>query len=82
MLGSNTLPLRSSEGRGESAQQPPRASAGPKSSMGRFEFDPSWVIIRCLAGVGLAKITGVPVKTPRSRMRDPSEPVRGQYWKQ
>jgi fatty-acid desaturase len=50
--------------------------------MGRFEFDPSWVIIRCLAGVGLAKITGVPVKIPRSRMRASSEPVRGQYWKQ
>ena len=41
----------------------PRA---PKFSMGRFEFDPSWVVIRCLAGVGLAKITGVPVRIPRS----------------
>jgi len=41
----------------------PRA---PKFSMGRFEFDPSWVVIRCLAAVGLAKITGVPVRIPRS----------------
>ena len=41
----------------------PRA---PKFSMGRFEFDPSWVVIRCLAAVGLAKITGVPVRVPRS----------------
>src|SRR5437660_883715 len=41
----------------------PRA---PKFSMARFEFDPSWVIIRCLAAVGLAEITGVPVRVPRS----------------
>jgi len=41
----------------------PRA---PKFSMGRFEFDPSWVVIRCLAAVGLAEITGVPVRVPRS----------------
>jgi stearoyl-CoA desaturase (delta-9 desaturase) len=41
----------------------PRA---PKFSMGRFEFDPSWVVIRCLAAVGLARITGVPVRVPRS----------------
>jgi stearoyl-CoA desaturase (delta-9 desaturase) len=41
----------------------PRA---PKFSMGRFEFDPSWVVIRCLAAVGLAKITGGPVRIPRS----------------
>ena len=40
----------------------PRA---PKFSMGRFEFDPSWVVIRCLAAVGLAKITGTPVRVPR-----------------
>ena len=41
----------------------PRA---PKFSMGRFEFDPSWVVIRCLAAVGLVKIAGVPVRIPRS----------------
>ena len=40
----------------------PRA---PKFSMGRFEFDPSWVVIRCLAAVGLVKITGTPVRVPR-----------------
>ena len=41
----------------------PRA---PKFSMGRLEFDPSWVVVRCLAAVGLATITGVPVRVPRS----------------
>jgi stearoyl-CoA desaturase (Delta-9 desaturase) len=41
----------------------PRA---PKFSMGRFEFDPSWVVIRCLAAVGLVKIAGAPVQIPRS----------------
>ena len=40
----------------------PRA---PKFSMGRFEFDPSWLVIRCLAAVRLAEITGVPVRVPR-----------------
>jgi stearoyl-CoA desaturase (delta-9 desaturase) len=38
----------------------------PKFSMGRFEFDPSWVVIRCLAKVGLAEITGPPVRLPRA----------------
>jgi stearoyl-CoA desaturase (Delta-9 desaturase) len=48
----------------------PRA---PKFSMGRFEFDPSWVVIRCLAAVGLAKITGVPVRFSRQELlREPS----------
>ena len=37
----------------------PRA---PKVSMRRFEFDPSWVVIRCLAAVGLVEIVGAPVK--------------------
>ena len=41
----------------------PRA---PKFSMGPFEFDPSWVVIRCLAAVGLVKIAGAPVQIPRS----------------
>jgi stearoyl-CoA desaturase (delta-9 desaturase) len=41
----------------------PRA---PKFSMGRFEFDPSWVVIRCLSAVGLVKIAGAPVQIPRS----------------
>jgi fatty-acid desaturase len=33
----------------------PRA---PKFSMRRFEFDPSWAVIRCLAAGGLAEIVG------------------------
>ena len=36
----------------------PRA---PKFSMGRFEFDPSWVVIRCLARCRLVEILGAPV---------------------
>ena len=36
----------------------PRA---PKFSMRRSEFDPSWVVIRCLAAVGLIEIVGKPV---------------------
>ncbi len=42
----------------------PRA---PKFSMSRFEFDPSWVVIRCLSAAGLAKITGVPVRVEAER---------------
>ncbi|HTY79747.1 MAG TPA: hypothetical protein VMI34_18120 [Candidatus Bathyarchaeia archaeon] len=38
----------------------------PKFRMSRFEFDPSWLVIRCLAAVGLVTITGVPVQVPRS----------------
>ena len=34
----------------------PRA---PKFSMRRFEFDPSWVVIRALAALGLAVVSGV-----------------------
>jgi hypothetical protein len=30
--------------------------------MRRFEFDPSWVVIRCLAAVGLVEIVGAPVR--------------------
>jgi stearoyl-CoA desaturase (delta-9 desaturase) len=41
----------------------PRA---PKFSMRRFEFDPSWVVIRCLAAVGLVEIVGAPVKITRA----------------
>ena len=37
----------------------PRA---PKFSMRRSEFDPSWVVIRCLAAVGLVEIVGAPVR--------------------
>jgi stearoyl-CoA desaturase (delta-9 desaturase) len=36
----------------------PRA---PKFSMGPIEFDPSWVVIRCLAAMGLAEVVGAPV---------------------
>jgi stearoyl-CoA desaturase (Delta-9 desaturase) len=42
----------------------PRA---PKFSMGRFEFDPSWVVIRCLSAVGLAKVMGTPVRVEAER---------------
>jgi stearoyl-CoA desaturase (Delta-9 desaturase) len=38
----------------------------PKFSMGRFEFDPSWIVIRCLATVRLAEITSAPVGLTRS----------------
>ena len=37
----------------------PRA---PKFSMRRFEFDPSWLVIRCLARCGLVEILGAPVR--------------------
>ncbi len=40
----------------------PRA---PKFSMGRFEFDPSWVVIRGLALIGLVEIVGAPVRLSR-----------------
>ncbi len=39
----------------------PRA---PKFSVRRFEFDPSWVVIRALAAVNLAQIVGTTVKQP------------------
>jgi hypothetical protein len=29
--------------------------------MRRFEFDPSWIVIRALAAVGLVEIVGTPV---------------------
>jgi hypothetical protein len=29
--------------------------------MRRFEFDPSWLVIRCLAAVALVEIVGAPV---------------------
>jgi len=41
----------------------PRA---PKFSMRRFEFDPSWMVIRCLARCRLAEILGAPVRLPQS----------------
>jgi stearoyl-CoA desaturase (delta-9 desaturase) len=37
----------------------PRA---PKFSVRRFEFDPSWLVIRALAAVGLIVIVGVPIR--------------------
>jgi stearoyl-CoA desaturase (delta-9 desaturase) len=37
----------------------PRA---PKFSMRRFEFDPSWVVVRALAAVRLVEILGKPVR--------------------
>jgi stearoyl-CoA desaturase (delta-9 desaturase) len=37
----------------------------PKFSMGRFEFDPSWIVIRCLAAVRLVEITSAPVRLSR-----------------
>jgi stearoyl-CoA desaturase (delta-9 desaturase) len=36
----------------------------PKFSMRRFEFDPSWLVIRALAAVGLVVITGAPATDP------------------
>ena len=36
--------------------------SSPKFSMGRFEFDPSWVVIRVLAAVRLVEIVGTPVE--------------------
>ncbi len=39
----------------------PRA---PKFSVRRFEFDPSWLVIRALAAVRLVVILGTPVKIP------------------
>jgi stearoyl-CoA desaturase (delta-9 desaturase) len=35
--------------------------SAPKFSVGRFEFDPSWLVVRALAAVGLVAIVGVPV---------------------
>jgi stearoyl-CoA desaturase (delta-9 desaturase) len=47
----------------------------PKFSMGRFEFDPSWVVIRCFAAVKLLEIVGAAVKLPRRPPAPaPSEP--------
>jgi fatty-acid desaturase len=34
--------------------------------MRRFEFDPSWAVIRILAAVRLVKIVGAPVKLARA----------------
>jgi stearoyl-CoA desaturase (Delta-9 desaturase) len=42
----------------------PRA---PKFSMRRFEFDPSWLVIRALAAVRLLSITRPPVRVPSGR---------------
>ena len=41
----------------------PRA---PKFSVGRFEFDPSWVVIRAFAAVRLIAVLGATVKLPQS----------------
>jgi stearoyl-CoA desaturase (delta-9 desaturase) len=35
--------------------------SAPKFSMRRFEFDPSWIVIRALAAVRLVEIVGTPV---------------------
>jgi stearoyl-CoA desaturase (delta-9 desaturase) len=43
----------------------PRA---PKFSMRRSEFDPSWVVIRCFAMLGLVEIIGVPVRISSNRL--------------
>jgi stearoyl-CoA desaturase (delta-9 desaturase) len=40
----------------------PRA---PKFSMGRLEFDPSWLVIRCFAALGMVEIVGEPVELRR-----------------
>ncbi len=44
----------------------PRA---PRFSMGRFEFDPSWMVIRALAAVRLLEIMGAPVQLHGPSMR-------------
>jgi stearoyl-CoA desaturase (Delta-9 desaturase) len=49
----------------------PRAA---KLSMARFEVDPSWAVIRCLAAVGLVDITGPPVT-----FRAPPDPSGGAH---
>lgn len=36
--------------------------SSPKFSMGRFEFDPSWVVIRVLMLLRLARLVGERVK--------------------
>jgi stearoyl-CoA desaturase (delta-9 desaturase) len=36
----------------------------PRFSMRRREFDPSWLVIRVLAAVGLVTITAPPVMAP------------------
>jgi stearoyl-CoA desaturase (delta-9 desaturase) len=48
----------------------PRA---PKFSVRRFEFDPSWAVIRALAAVGLVVVVGATVSLP-----PPAGPVGGQ----
>jgi stearoyl-CoA desaturase (delta-9 desaturase) len=45
----------------------PRA---PKFSMRRLEFDPSWVVIRGLAAVGLVEIVGAPVQLATPHVTD------------
>jgi len=42
----------------------PRA---PKFSMRTFEFDPSWLVIRALAALGLVEIVGAPVRVGADR---------------
>jgi stearoyl-CoA desaturase (delta-9 desaturase) len=39
----------------------------PKFSVRRLEFDPSWLVIRALATVGLVVITGTPVALAQRR---------------
>ena len=49
--------------RGESLHNNHHAyPSSPKFSMGRFEFDPSWVVIRVLMLLRLARVVGDKVK--------------------
>lgn len=52
----------------------PRA---PKFSMRRFEFDPSWLVIRCLAAVRLVEIVGVPVRLAHPPVEQGGEILAG-----
>jgi stearoyl-CoA desaturase (Delta-9 desaturase) len=53
---------------GESLHNNHHAYPGsPKFSVRRIEFDPSWPVIRALAAVGLAEVTGTPAILPASR---------------
>jgi stearoyl-CoA desaturase (delta-9 desaturase) len=49
----------------------PRA---PKFSMRRFEFDPSWMVIKSLAAIGLAEIVGRPSRAPGEAGAEDGDP--------
>jgi len=58
---------------GESLHNNHHAHPGsPKFSVRRFEFDPSWPVIRALAAVGLVVVTGTPVTLAGSLEPSPS----------